>query len=238
MRLIKNDLEIRKHEAENYVQSIKSIEQGNFVTEDTSINRTQLLTSMKSSVLIMLYNAIESTITRCLSKVYEVIKQSTIKYNELIPDIQKIVLVYYENAILNCSDTNGKASLKFEEIELINGNNDFMFSFDDISKNYSMYSGNLDSKQIKKIFEKHGVTFEKKCSEAQTIKDYRNQLAHGEKSFEEVGRDVSSQQLDVYCEKIFDYLDSVIDKFIDYVEHKEFKKTTAAPESTAVDPQI
>ena len=26
MRLIKNDLEIRKHEAENYVQSIKSIE--------------------------------------------------------------------------------------------------------------------------------------------------------------------------------------------------------------------
>ena len=46
------------------------------------------------------------------------------------------------------------------------------------------------------------------------------------------------QQLDVYCEKIFDYLDSVIDKFIDYVEHKEFKKTTAAPESTAVDPQI
>ena len=161
MRLIKNDLEIRKHEAENYVQSIKSIEQGNFVTEDTSINRTQLLTSMKSSVLIMLYNAIQSIITRCLSKVYEVIKQSTIKYNELTPDIQKIVLVYYENAILNCSDTNGKASLKFEEIELINGNNDFMFSFDDISKNYSMYSGNLDSKQIKKIFEKHGVTFEK-----------------------------------------------------------------------------
>lgn len=103
MRLIKNDLEIRKHEAENYVQSIKSIEQGNFVTEDTSINRTQLLTSMKSSVLIMLYNAIESIITRCLSKVYEVIKQSTIKYNELTPDIISCSLLMISRKIILCT---------------------------------------------------------------------------------------------------------------------------------------
>ena len=224
MRSIKNDLEARKHESENCVKSIVNIEGGSIRIEDPSINKTQLLTSMKASVLIMLYNAIESTITRCLSKVYENIKQSNITYDELAPNIKRIILVYYENAILKCSDIHQKASLKYDEIELINGKVNFAFSFEEISKYYSMYSGNLDAKKINDIFKKIGIESEKQCSEAKTIKDNRNHLAHGEKTFEEVGRELSTQQLRVYCDKVFSYLNEVIDEFSDYVDNQKFKQ--------------
>lgn len=100
----------------------------------------------------------------------------------------------------------------------------FSLSYEDMIKYYPLYSGNLDALAIKKIFEKCGFIFEEKTTELQTVKTMRNQLAHGEASFEEVGREISSQQIEKLIEKTFDYLEKATQAVTCYLSNKNYLK--------------
>lgn len=56
-----------------------------------------------------------------------------------------------------------------------------------------------------------------------TIKENRNLLSHGEKSFEEVGRDLSLEQIKAYSRKVFDYLNQLLENVSTFLENKSFK---------------
>ncbi len=72
---------------------------------------------------------------------------------------------------------------------------------------------------------KYGVGFEEKISELKTIKDNRNHLAHGELTFEEVGRELSVPQLKNMKEKTFEYMEKVIDSVDAFIKEKRYKKS-------------
>ena len=87
-----------------------------------------------------------------------------------------------------------------------------------------MYSGNLDTREILNVLRRYGINFEQRCSELKTIKDYRNKLAHGEESFEEVGRTLSVQQLQEMENRTFEYLEKMINEITKYLDEEKFKK--------------
>lgn len=147
---VKNDLQLREDELQNYINYIEYFENPNCFNSgfgNTVLNPMQLKTSMKASTIIMLYNVVESTVTSCLKKIHSSINQQGLKYDQLSQYIKQIILVYYENLIKECDDIKNKVQYRIEQIDLLKGRLTFNKSYEEISKQYSMYSGNLDSKK-------------------------------------------------------------------------------------------
>lgn len=82
---------------------------------------------------------------------------------------------------------------------------------------------NLDTREIINVLKKYGIVYEERCSELKTIKDYRNKLAHGEDSFEEVGRNLSIPQLEEMFRKTFEYLDKMLDEIERYLSDEKYR---------------
>lgn len=206
----------------------------------SNIDSTQLLPCLKSSIILMLYNAVESTCTKCLSKIHETVRNKKVKFSELNDELKKIVLAYYDKAIdsqKSSNDFSTKINYELSKINMVLDNENFLLTFDKMSEFYSLYSGNLDAKEIRTTLKKYDITFEEKASELHTIKTDRNNLSHGSKTFEDVGRDKSYQQLQVMAERTFLFLENMIDAVQTYLDDEGYKKshTTDAIHSTEVD---
>lgn len=225
MYTIRNELNIRKQEITNHIDFIKLMEQQDIFDKETSVSEIDLVslrTSIKASIIVMIYNAIESMMTKCLNNIHTIIEGETLCYDELNTNLKKIVLIYYHNAINNSSDSHKVAEFQRDQIEFVKGRKQFDFSYECLSKYYPMYSGNLDAKQIRKILNRYGIDCEVVEPSLKTVKDYRNALAHGEKSFEEVGRELTYQQIEALFNNSFKCMNKVLDQISDYINNKKY----------------
>ena len=87
-----------------------------------------------------------------------------------------------------------------------------------------MISGNVDSEQIKKICFEYGIKILKECSELDMVKRKRNELAHGESRFSEVGGDITESELQKYKAAVYAHLDLVIKNTEKFLKNQEYKK--------------
>lgn len=218
------ELLIRKQEAQNYANFIYFLESSNHFSNTTEFHFDKIMiqTTIKASIIILLYNAIESTITKCLYKIHEVLKANHLLYDQCNKHLKKTIMVYYKYAEDKCENTHESVTFSMAALDFVRGIAPFSLSYEEMSRYYPLYSGNLDSLAIKKIFKKYGITFHEKASELQTIKTLRNKLAHGEASFEEVGREISSQQIGKLIEKTFEYLEKATQKVKEYLGQEEY----------------
>lgn len=228
MHIIRRELDIRKQEIDNYISFIETIEREQCfdINKMRAIDLTILRTSMKAGIVVMFYNSIESTMTKCLNKIHDVLKRDNLYYDDLNSHIKKIVLIYYQNIFNTCNNVHKIAEFQRDQIELIKGYTSFKISYDELSKYYSMYSGNLDAKQIKLILARYGIEFSISEPALKTIKDYRNSLAHGEKSFEEIGRELTIQRIRSLHNKTFSYMNNVLMKISEYLDNKDYMQLT------------
>lgn len=95
-----------------------------------------------------------------------------------------------------------------------------------------IFSGNVDAKLIKKTAEKYGFSHFTDCSKTKNgknllvVKVNRNDLAHGIKSFEEVGRDKTIEELLEIKEEVVEYLRQILKNIEDYLDNKEYLDLT------------
>ncbi len=144
---------------------------------------------LRANVYLLLYNLIESTIYNSIVTVFETIADNKIMYFEVIEEVQK----YWLNNLYKHDDKKKKETIieTFMNIAVQIFNNTITLASNEIT-----YGGSLDAQtifktaklmkietgNIHKIYDKnvHGVSLE-------NIKNNRNWLAHGEKTFSEVG---------------------------------------------------
>ena len=224
MNNTRRELSIRKNEATSLLMFVKYLDEKFMPPDDCNYDYMTVKTSMKANIIMMLYNAVESTVSQCLEKVHDRINAYNLKYEDLSDNIKKLIAVYYGHSIdqANNVDSAMEHVLKFSDF--INGNENISISYEELTKKYQMYSGNLDTREILNVLRRYGINFEQRCSELKTIKDYRNKLAHGEESFEEVGRTLSVQQLQEMENRTFEYLEKMINEITKYLDEEQFKK--------------
>jgi len=226
MNTIKIELNDRKQEIEAYFLLLNKLESGDYLIYESGNpigSMTTTRTTQKASAILLLYNLVESIVTKCLERIHDYIISSNISYCDLNDDIRKLMLIYYGTVSDKKNNISEIAPYLHEAIHLITNQKQFSLSYKEMEKYYALYSGNLDSKKISEIFRKYGIIFEEKCSELQTIKDNRNRLAHGEVSFEECGRSLTIQQLNVQKDRCIDYLTKLIDELEDYLQNRKFR---------------
>ena len=91
-----------------------------------------------------------------------------------------------------------------------------------------LFSGNVDGREIKKTAEQYGFSHRTNGSKTGdgndllTVKTNRNDLAHGFKSFSEVGRDKSADELLEIKNKVLRYLRQILENIEQYLSDQEY----------------
>lgn len=223
MRNVKRELLIRNEETNSLLCFVKHLEEKFLLETEVEYNVMTVKTSMKANIILMLYNAVESTLTKSLEKVHEKIKESRLKYGDLCIEIRKILAVYYGYSMEKSSNVNNAMDYVLQLIDFANGNVYFDISYKELIQKYPMYNGNLDSRVIITVLKRYGIDYDERCSELKTIKDDRNKLAHGEDSFEEIGRNLSIQQLEEMANRTFKYLEKMVRKIECYLDEEKYR---------------
>lgn len=166
---------------------------------------------LKANGFLLLYNLIESTVRKSIDAIFSVIHSSSLSYKDLSIDLRKL---WVKQESRNAT---------FEKItsiaEIVLANELLSFKDDCVS-----ISGNIDAQEIRKILKQFGGNEISNGRNLKTIKDKRNNLAHGEFSFSEIGKDYTIQELIMYKNDVKNYLNKVLDEIQQYIENKNYLK--------------
>jgi len=181
--------------------------------------------TLRSTAYLLLYNLIESTIYNSMTTIFDEIKDCELKYSEVIDDVQK----YWLNNIYKHNDNKKKETI----IEtIINIANKISSEIIQLSSNEINYGGSLDAQKIFATAKSmkidinniHFIYDKNKHGESLVdVKKKRNWLAHGEKSFIEVGSTSTYNQLKDSKNYICDFLDEFIKSVETYITNKHFQ---------------
>lgn len=172
---------------------------------------------VKSTILMILYNVVESMLTHLLEYLHDLLSQE--EFLSCRKEIQLIYIKYYivENKINNLSVINN-----FIE------NNIKIPSFQDFNKKCNIFSGNLDLRKIKDILKEiYGIMVFKEDEADDTlliIKNKRNDLAHGEVSYRHACRDYTIEEIEKKARNTKEILKKIINEMDIYVIKKLYLK--------------
>lgn len=153
---------------------------------EQNVRSVKICAILKSSLILLLYNTIESTITSILTSIHDELKNHS--FHPLSKKIKKIYTEYH---------FSGSKTNLMETIEKTISSQLKSPTLEEYTKIKKIYSGNLDSRKIDEILASYGISPTKNRHKKLllTIKEKRNKLAHGEQSFNEACRSLTLREL-------------------------------------------
>jgi hypothetical protein len=228
-RILFEDFDERAKEVSQYFIFLKNLEQESIKLSMGSKPKIKaidpnLLRTLKASGFLLLYNLVEATMRNAIEAIFDELKNEGVSYDRIRPKLKKIVLKNLKKR--NIDDLH--TSIIEVSMDIISA------SFDP----QDLFSGNIDGRKIKETAIKYGfshVTDARKTgngSDLLIVKMNRNDLAHGFKSFTEVGRDKTADELLAIDRKVVKYLRQILQNIEAYLENQEY---LAAPIDTIND---
>lgn len=222
MYSIKQDMDIRFSEANDLIGLIKGIESGAIESSSIRLNAPVL----RATVVLSLYNVIESITTQILKAIHNEIISKRVTYNNLTKELRDLALVYFYKHKEKRADIHSSLDVLHSTVDLVRGKSFFNIQYDAMSESYQLYSGNLDSRAIRKVMKKYGVAISEEIgTKLRPIMKGRNKLAHGELSFEDYGRTMVTHVLDQYYNDTNAFLNELILKSSEYLDTQSYKVT-------------
>lgn len=207
MDLIKEDLQTLTDEINDFLELIKFLDKTSKIVDETessySINDS-LKDTLKGEVFLLLYNLIESTLRESITHIHEVLKGEEIHFNQLRPEFRKEILNRAKSDKIGINNLCQSTAVDIS-IQLLAAT--FRANI--------IFSGNIDHQEVCKQAKIYGFKTESDYGETKhgvslkLIKDKRNDLAHGNFSFSEIGKSYSVEQINEFSKEVFNYLDSI-----------------------------
>ncbi|MDI9313011.1 MAG: MAE_28990/MAE_18760 family HEPN-like nuclease [Limnohabitans sp.] len=228
------DFESRVEEVEIYfnfaieIDKIETHKQQKFtLSENLELTvKRDLQKVIRANCYLILYNLIEATIRNGIWATFDAIFDDSLSFEELTPNIQNIWLA---EKVFEINDISNPTKLK-ENIKTLLDNHISKKAIS-ISKNRVSLSGNLDYRSIEKIIKDYGyfgkiTTIDKKklAKALLKIKNERNGLAHGNKSFRQSAEIITIQDLTEFKDLVICYLRDITKNITKYIDKKTYKK--------------
>jgi MAE_28990/MAE_18760-like HEPN len=220
-RILFEDFDERAKEVSQYFIFLKNLEQESIKLSMGKANKLKikaidpnLLRTLKASGFLLLYNLVEATMRNAIEAIFDELKNEGVSYDIIRPELKKIVLKNLKKR--NTEDIH--ASIMEVSIDIISA------SFDP----QDVFSGNIDGRKIKETAIKYGfshVTDTRRTHDGTDlviVKKNRNDLAHGFKSFTEVGRDKTADELLAIESRVVKYLRQILQNIEAYLENREY----------------
>lgn len=208
----------RKSEIEFYYSIMLEIEHSS--REIRTLDNSKFLRILKSNFLLMLYNLVEACIVSGMLEIYENLKINSSSYANLIAEIQTI----WSNHEIGKVYSNIAGRTAYEDrvqaiITQVITNQPIVLSREALG-----ISGNLDARVIKRLCDKHRIRYVASDDDGclKTVKDKRNNLAHGDESFGDCARDMTLTDLEHIKDELCKFVKSILDGMKEYYDNKQY----------------
>jgi hypothetical protein len=237
MQIIEEKFQSTVKEIEIYIDYVQKSQEGIFFKDSINLElEAQLLSETKlvHNILIangylLLYNLIEATIRSICESLHKTILRDGINYNSLSDEYKSLWLLFRVQHSGMKNHNSSCISLELRRIinQVLEEN---IVDLEGIFRlQYLELGGNITHSKVLKIAKMYGFKnlISNRISRTieETINDIRikrNDLAHGNKSFSDLGKNVSAQQLNKEFLSIKKYLSKLIGGIKQFLKTKQY----------------
>lgn len=189
---------------------------------------TELIKMFKANAYLILYNLIEASFREALWSILENIHEEELDYINMSDKIQQIW--HNQQAWKHRDYTHNEFTKLIRNTADLILQNQISFNRDFVHK--KQLSGNIDTKTIIKLSQLYGfdlpqINGQKKLN-IDIVKTKRNDLAHGNLTFIECGRDYSIEELVKIKDIIIEFMREILQNISQFVADKRYKKPSVA----------
>jgi MAE_28990/MAE_18760-like HEPN len=171
--------------------------------------RDELFKTLKANGFLLLYNLVESTLKNSIEAIFDELKLRSVSFDHCRLEVRKLVLK-------NLKKRDVDKVIK--DVSLISVD----VAFATFRKD-ELVSGNVDARLVRELADDYGFAAPKGRSDGLlTVKTNRNDLAHGWKSFSEVGRDFDLERLEEIMKEVVDFLRALLASVADYITTQSY----------------
>lgn len=185
----------------------------------------QLINILKSNASLMVYSIIEFTVSNLVQSIYDEIKVQGLSYLEVSESIRKI----WREALLKkaANDPNASFNTFLKKHEAII-QDILCCKILQVTSRQTLPGGNLDGEAIKHTFAAHGIKIYTGSENfrpdlLESIKNSRNNLAHGSVSFVEAMSQNGIDDIKKTAVKVLLFLDELVDLVKEYIKTQQYK---------------
>jgi len=165
---------------------------------------------LKANMFLLLYNLVESSFKESLNHLSEEINNSKVKYKDSIPEIRKLWIECEKKYFAKNPNDVKKIEYFYGVIENIKEAELSVPS----SLQDADISGNIDAKKVKECMKRYGIIWNAESLVAGrqlvVVKNKRNNLAHGDISFVECGRELLVSDLKEIKDDVILFMRSIL----------------------------
>ena len=214
---MKGEFETRRDEVELYFSFLQDLEndthrivrssdgQAAYSSSDT----TDMNKMFKANGFLLLYNLMESTMKNAVQAIFDDLQDKGVEFDNCRDEVRHVILKNLRN---------WNVDKIFPSLVVL--------AKDVVSCTFrkeNIFSGNVDARAIRNTAKGYGFKNpSKKSDELLTVKTNRNDLAHGNKSFSDVGRDYDVPRLLSIKNEVIEYLEELIANIELYIADQEY----------------
>ena len=205
----------------------------------TIVQRDNLHRTLRASAFLLIYNLMESTVSNAVEAIFDELQSQGVAFDDCSEKIRHVVL----------------SNLKKHEVKGILTQLRVLAT-DVITKTFRKeknFSGNIDAQEIREVAKLYGFDHPNPLQVRQlaatrystsgivgvqliddgstlvTVKNRRNNLAHGSASFAEVGRDFTNNEvIQIKCE-VISYLEAMLGNVAAYINQQHYRSVVSRP---------
>ncbi len=208
------DFERRREQVKRYLAIVSRAEREARLGASRKIDLDRLHL-LRAGTFLILYNLVEASARGAIDAIHDDMSTNRTKFEELIPALRReVVKGFKRNA-----DPDKHGNLSDLPVDFVSAALDVEHHF----------SGNVDSKLIRKIAEIYGfspdveLAWTHKGADLLKIKTNRNDLAHGDKTYDEVGRSFTARDLIAISVRSTGYIREILGNVCKYVDDKSYR---------------
>jgi hypothetical protein len=212
------DFETRSKEVEGYFKFVLRLAGDEVSVRAAQSNEAafstqehdELLKTFKATCFLLLYNLVESTMRNAIEAIFQELKSTNTLFDDCREELRREVLKNFK-----------KRDMEKLLPKLLTLARDVVH---ETFEGTESFAGNLDARTIRKTAVKFGFDAPTGAdfTMLQTIKDLRNDLAHGVKSFAEVGRNASPSDLEKARIQTVDILSQTLRNISNYLRQRHY----------------
>jgi len=212
------DFRERRREVRRYLAVLKIMERR--MSSSTLRRYEDEARVFRAGAILVIYNTLEASARSAIEAIYDEIQETNTPFNKLRVSLRKRVISDFKKH----ASQDRHCSMRDEAVDLV------INSFN----SGKLFSGNVDAQEIKAQARAYGFVIpdsdyarSRNGEELVKVKQKRNDLAHGTKSFSEVGKEYSLREimdLGRYC---MAYMDGVLSNIASYLDSADYMEKSA-----------
>ncbi|HEX8550632.1 MAG TPA: MAE_28990/MAE_18760 family HEPN-like nuclease [Abditibacteriaceae bacterium] len=224
---VRSDFRARIDEVENYFCFVDELTSSRWMIEPDLARGGRAITTgevdlfektLKANFFLLLYNMVEATAKSTIDAIYDEFRSKGVSYDDCRTEVQQIALKNLKRDKVSVETIGPKLNVIAQHILTEPFDKDECFS------------GNIDGRKLRSVAREYGFAEPGlRCGNLLLIKNHRNALAHGNKTFNEIGKDYEATELKDVKDEVIKFLEKFIDNVETYLASELYLKVPPSP---------